>query len=164
MTLAQYQEIYDRLIKIFQERPRDDWKKLIVLSKQWPQHSKGVFDRCGAAPRAVHRINTDAHCSAAICKRCATSRWPSPAAAPVPSLCTSAPPGSCCLPQSPTNTNTNTPTACNHQGKHPILPCPRVRELGDQETDVDRKMTLRRLFRSLTSVRGAHAVQGACTQ
>jgi hypothetical protein len=49
MTLAQYQEIYDRLIKIFQERPRDDWKKLIVLSAQWPQHSKGVFDRWARA-------------------------------------------------------------------------------------------------------------------
>lgn len=45
LTLEQYKEIYDRLIKIFQERPRDDWKKLIVFSKQWTEHSKGVFDR-----------------------------------------------------------------------------------------------------------------------
>ncbi len=28
-----------------QERPRDDWKKLIVFSKQWKEHHKGVFDR-----------------------------------------------------------------------------------------------------------------------
>lgn len=45
LTLEQYKEIYDRLIKIFQERPRDDWKKLIVFSRQWPEHSKGVFER-----------------------------------------------------------------------------------------------------------------------
>ncbi len=47
LTLEQYKEIYDRLIKIFQERPRDDWKKLIVFSKQWNQHQQGVFDRYG---------------------------------------------------------------------------------------------------------------------
>jgi hypothetical protein len=46
LTLAQYQEIYDRLIRVFQERPRDDWKKLIVFSKQWSQHKQGVMDRC----------------------------------------------------------------------------------------------------------------------
>lgn len=34
-----------RLIKIFQERPREDWKKLIVFSRQWDQHVIGVFDR-----------------------------------------------------------------------------------------------------------------------
>ncbi len=45
LTLEQYKEIYDRLISIFQQRPRDDWKKLIVFSKQWPQHQQGVFDR-----------------------------------------------------------------------------------------------------------------------
>lgn len=45
LTLEQYKEIYDRLIKIFQTRPRDDWKKLIVFSKQWDQHANGVFDR-----------------------------------------------------------------------------------------------------------------------
>lgn len=47
LSQAQYQEIYDRLIKIFQERPREDWKRLIVFSKQWPQHKQGVFDRWG---------------------------------------------------------------------------------------------------------------------
>jgi hypothetical protein len=45
LTLEQYKEIYDRLIKIFQQRPRDDWKKLIVFSKQWIQHRQGVYDR-----------------------------------------------------------------------------------------------------------------------
>ena len=45
LTLEQYKEIYDRLIKVFMERPRDDWKKLIVFSKQWPQHQTGVFER-----------------------------------------------------------------------------------------------------------------------
>jgi len=45
LTLEQYKEIYDRLIAIFQQRPREDWKKLIVFSKQWPQHQAGVFDR-----------------------------------------------------------------------------------------------------------------------
>lgn len=45
LSLAQYQEIYDRLIRVFQERPRDDWKKLIVFSKQWEQHKQGVMDR-----------------------------------------------------------------------------------------------------------------------
>ncbi|KXZ53007.1 hypothetical protein GPECTOR_8g376 [Gonium pectorale] len=45
LTLAEYQIIYDRLIAIFQTRPRDDWKKLIVFSKQWDQHATGVFDR-----------------------------------------------------------------------------------------------------------------------
>ena len=45
LTLEQYKEIYDRLIQIFQTRPRDDWKKLIVFSKQWSQHQQGVFDR-----------------------------------------------------------------------------------------------------------------------
>ena len=45
LTLEQYKEIYDRLIKVFSERPRDDWKKLIVFSKQWSQHQQGVFDR-----------------------------------------------------------------------------------------------------------------------
>lgn len=45
LTLEQYKEIYDRLIVIFQQRPRDDWKKLIVFSKQWSQHQQGVFDR-----------------------------------------------------------------------------------------------------------------------
>lgn len=45
LTLEQYKEIYDRLIKIFEQRPRDDWKKLIVFSKQWNQHRQGVFDR-----------------------------------------------------------------------------------------------------------------------
>ncbi len=45
LTLEQYKEIYDRLIGIFQTRPRDDWKKLIVFSRQWDQHSQGVFDR-----------------------------------------------------------------------------------------------------------------------
>lgn len=44
-SLQQYQVIYDRLIKILQERPRDDWKKLIVFSKQWTQHKQGVLDR-----------------------------------------------------------------------------------------------------------------------
>lgn len=47
LTLEQYQAIYDRLIEVFQQRPRDDWKKLIVFSKQWPEHKQGVFDRCG---------------------------------------------------------------------------------------------------------------------
>jgi hypothetical protein len=51
LTLAQYQEIYDRLIRIFQERPRDDWKKLIVFSKQWSQHKQGVMDRCGTCSK-----------------------------------------------------------------------------------------------------------------
>jgi hypothetical protein len=46
LSQAQYIEIYDRLIKIFQERPREDWKRLIVFSRQWPQHKQGVFDRC----------------------------------------------------------------------------------------------------------------------
>lgn len=41
-TLEQYKIIYDRLIKIFEERPRDDWKKLIVFSKQWAEHSQGA--------------------------------------------------------------------------------------------------------------------------
>ncbi|GLI70397.1 hypothetical protein VaNZ11_015180 [Volvox africanus] len=45
LTLEQYKEIYDRLISIFQTRPRDDWKKLIVFSKQWDVHAQGVFDR-----------------------------------------------------------------------------------------------------------------------
>jgi len=45
LTLEQYKEIYDRLIKIFLERPRDDWKKLIVFSRQWPEHQDGVFKR-----------------------------------------------------------------------------------------------------------------------
>eukprot|EP00198_Chlamydomonas_reinhardtii_P005913 XP_001695249.1 predicted protein [Chlamydomonas reinhardtii] len=45
LTLEQYKEIYDRLIDIFQTRPRDDWKKLIVFSKQWDEHATGVFDR-----------------------------------------------------------------------------------------------------------------------
>ncbi|GLC45942.1 hypothetical protein PLESTF_000714900 [Pleodorina starrii] len=45
LTLEQYKEIYDRLIGIFQTRPRDDWKKLIVFSKQWDQHVQGLFDR-----------------------------------------------------------------------------------------------------------------------
>ncbi|GIL63110.1 hypothetical protein Vafri_17236 [Volvox africanus] len=45
LTLEQYKEIYDRLIGIFQTRPRDDWKKLIVFSKQWDVHAQGVFDR-----------------------------------------------------------------------------------------------------------------------
>lgn len=45
LTQAQYVEIYDRLINIFKSRPRDDWKKLIVFSKQWPQHRQGVLDR-----------------------------------------------------------------------------------------------------------------------
>lgn len=45
LSQAQYIEIYDRLVKIFQERPREDWKRLIVFSRQWPQHKQGVFDR-----------------------------------------------------------------------------------------------------------------------
>ncbi|KAL6751217.1 hypothetical protein V8C86DRAFT_1814898 [Haematococcus lacustris] len=45
LTLEQYKEIYDRLISIFQQRPREDWKKLVVFSKQWPQHQQGVFAR-----------------------------------------------------------------------------------------------------------------------
>ncbi|GFR51166.1 hypothetical protein Agub_g13524, partial [Astrephomene gubernaculifera] len=45
LSRAQYQAIYDRLIDIFQTRPREDWKKLIVFSKQWEQHAGGVFDR-----------------------------------------------------------------------------------------------------------------------
>lgn len=32
-----------------QVRPRDDWKKLLVFSKQWSQHQTGVFDRWGGA-------------------------------------------------------------------------------------------------------------------
>jgi hypothetical protein len=48
LSAAQYTEIYDRLIAIFQARPRDDWKRLIVFSRQWPQHKQGVFDRCAA--------------------------------------------------------------------------------------------------------------------
>jgi hypothetical protein len=47
LSQQQYIEIYDRLIKIFQERPREDWKRLVVFSKQWPQHKQGVFDRWG---------------------------------------------------------------------------------------------------------------------
>ena len=65
LTLEQYQEIYDRLIKIFMERPRDDWKKLIVFSKQWAQHSNGIFNRwvpphmaCGNRPQMPPHINT----------------------------------------------------------------------------------------------------------
>lgn len=41
----QYLVIYDRLISVFQDRPRDDWKKLIVFSRQWKEHSTGIFDR-----------------------------------------------------------------------------------------------------------------------
>ncbi|MEW5304685.1 MAG: hypothetical protein WDW36_007278 [Sanguina aurantia] len=72
LTLEQYKEIYDRLIKIFQERPREDWKKLIVFSRQWDQHVIGVFDR--------------------------------------------------------------------------------IKELGDRETDIDKKMAMRKLFRTLQNV------------
>jgi hypothetical protein len=126
MTLAQYQEIYDRLIKIFQERPRDDWKKLIVLSKQWPQHSKGVFDRCGAAPRALHRVAAIAHCFTAIknaaqhvaCHRLLYGTHHYQACAPPGTA-----PRRCCLPQSPAATSTpSTSTACDHPINAP-LPC-----------------------------------------
>jgi hypothetical protein len=51
LSQQQYIEIYDRLIKIFQERPREDWKRLIVFSRQWPQHKQGVFDRYGSVAR-----------------------------------------------------------------------------------------------------------------
>jgi hypothetical protein len=33
------------MLATLQERPRDDWKKLIVFSKQWPEHQAGVFAR-----------------------------------------------------------------------------------------------------------------------
>jgi hypothetical protein len=44
-SAEEYRIIYDRLIKVFQERPRDEWKRLIVMSQQWPKHSEGVLAR-----------------------------------------------------------------------------------------------------------------------
>jgi hypothetical protein len=44
-TAEEYRVIYDRLIKVFQGRPRDEWKRLIVMSQQWPKHSEGVLAR-----------------------------------------------------------------------------------------------------------------------
>ena len=38
-------EVYDRLIDTFMSRPREDWRKLIAYSKQWPSLSNGVIDR-----------------------------------------------------------------------------------------------------------------------
>ncbi len=58
LSQAQYEEIYDRLIDVFQSRPRDDWKKLIVLSKQWAEHRAGVLDRVRA--RADGEADVDA--------------------------------------------------------------------------------------------------------
>jgi len=42
---ADYAAVYDRLIALFEARPREDWKKLVVFSAQWPQHRAGVFAR-----------------------------------------------------------------------------------------------------------------------
>jgi tetratricopeptide (TPR) repeat protein len=42
---ADYAAVYDRLIALFEGRPREDWKKLVVFSAQWPQHRSGVFER-----------------------------------------------------------------------------------------------------------------------
>jgi hypothetical protein len=72
LSQAQYVEIYDRLIKIFQERPREDWKRLVVFSKQWPQHKQGVFDRCvSGGGRAVVAVACFIH-------RCAVWLWVGP--------------------------------------------------------------------------------------
>jgi hypothetical protein len=45
---ADYAAVYDRLIALFEGRPREDWKKLVVFSAQWPQHRAGVFERLKA--------------------------------------------------------------------------------------------------------------------
>jgi tetratricopeptide (TPR) repeat protein len=42
---SDYAAVYDRLIALFESRPREDWKKLVVFSAQWPQHRAGVFER-----------------------------------------------------------------------------------------------------------------------
>jgi hypothetical protein len=45
-SAAEHRGVYERLIKIFQDRSREDWKKLMAMSEQWPRHSDGVFARC----------------------------------------------------------------------------------------------------------------------
>lgn len=39
------QEVYDRLIEVFQQKTPEEWRKLIAFSKQWPSLVQGVLDR-----------------------------------------------------------------------------------------------------------------------
>lgn len=75
LTLEQYKEIYDRLISIFQTRPRDDWKKLIVFSKQWPQHQNGVFDRWVGLGDGGHSGGAHMHACTRAVQNGVFDRW-----------------------------------------------------------------------------------------
>lgn len=44
-------EVYDRLIEIFRAKRKEEWRKLIVYSSQWPSLAEGVF------ARIEHRAN-----------------------------------------------------------------------------------------------------------
>lgn len=52
-----YNAVYDRLVALFESRPRDDWKKLVVFSGQWPQHRSGVFERLKARADAEQDVD-----------------------------------------------------------------------------------------------------------
>lgn len=45
-------EVYDRLISVFREKEKTEWRKLIAFSKQWVKLSEGVFKRIDEQSRA----------------------------------------------------------------------------------------------------------------
>ncbi len=47
------QEVYDKLIAVFEQRRPDSWRKLIAVSKQWPTLAPGLFDRIEALAAAA---------------------------------------------------------------------------------------------------------------
>lgn len=38
-------QVYDQLIQAFRERTRDEWRKLLAVSREWPKLSTGVYAR-----------------------------------------------------------------------------------------------------------------------
>ncbi len=51
---ASNQEVYDKLIDVFQQKTPEEWRKLIAFSRQWPSLAQGVLDRCGGQDTAQH--------------------------------------------------------------------------------------------------------------
>lgn len=46
-AVQERKEICDKLIAVFRGRPSEDWRKLIVYSKQWPLLRDDFFKRWG---------------------------------------------------------------------------------------------------------------------
>jgi hypothetical protein len=142
LTAEEYRQIYDRLIGIFQSRPRDDWVRRGEAGRRlgWRRHACLVWAR---APRPGLR------------RGAAGERRGGHQAPPLLR-------GRCCPPQTgcPPRPQKKLIVLSKQWPQHKSGVFDRVRERADREADVDAKMGLRRLFRTLQGVRGPRGAQG----